>query len=190
MFLYFVFLLLFICLSFHTCSDVFFWVFSRKTGTYWSRPSTSSCNFYVRSLRLGFVMYLGILLYMSILLYLCFVTNCQRGRLLGFEFVMLANHDKTWQKLSLISLEWSTLKLKTKNWCSGWKKKGVTICFVRLVLDRSKVAYQQNREPFFLVFKGYYKLTLGGVFKVFFLERLERILCLFCRSRVLYPKAL
>ena len=35
--------------------------------------------------------------------------------MLGFEFVMLANHDKTWQKLSLISLEWSTLKPKTKN---------------------------------------------------------------------------
>ena len=68
-------------------------------------------------------------------------TEQQLG-LLGFEFVMLANHDKTWQKLSLISLEWSTLKLKTKNWCSGWKKKGVTICFIRLVLDRLKVAYQ------------------------------------------------
>ena len=59
-------------------------------------------------------MYLGILLYMGIMLYVCFVTDCQRGRLLGFEFVMLANHDKTWQKLSLIGLEWSTLKSKQK----------------------------------------------------------------------------
>ena len=48
-------------------------------------------------------MYLGILLYMGIMLYVCFVTECQRERLLGFEFVMLANHDKTWQKLSLIA---------------------------------------------------------------------------------------
>ena len=66
-------------------------------------------------------MYLGILLYMSIMLYVCFVMDCQRGRLLGFEFVMLANHDKTWQKLSLISLERGTLKPKTKN--SSSKKK-------------------------------------------------------------------
>ena len=43
-------------------------------------------------------------------------------KLLGFEFVMLANHDKTWQKLSLISLEWSTLKPKTKNSILGWKQ--------------------------------------------------------------------
>ena len=52
-------------------------------------------NFQVRSLRLGFVMYLGILLYMGIMLYVCFVMDWQRGRLLGFEFVMLANHDKS-----------------------------------------------------------------------------------------------
>ena len=38
---------------------------------------------------------------------------------LGFEFVMLANHDKTRQKLSHVSLEWSTLKPKTKNSSSG-----------------------------------------------------------------------
>ena len=49
-------------------------------------------------------MYLGILLYMGIMLYVRFVTDCQKGRLLGFKFVMLANHDKTWQKLSLIGL--------------------------------------------------------------------------------------
>ena len=67
-------------------------------------------------------MYLGILLYMGIMLYVCFVTDCQKGILLGFEFVMLANHNKTWQKLSLIILEWSTLKSKTKNSSSGWKK--------------------------------------------------------------------
>ena len=66
---------------------------------------------------MGFVMYLGILLYMGIMLYVCFVTDCQRERLLGFEFVMLANHDKTRQKLSLISLEWTKLKPKTKNSC-------------------------------------------------------------------------
>ena len=59
-------------------------------------------------------MYLGILLYMGIMLYVCFVMDCQRGRLLGFEFVMLANYDKTWKKLSLISLEWSTLKPQKK----------------------------------------------------------------------------
>ena len=47
------------------------------------------------SLRLEFVMYLGILLYMGIMLYVYFVTDCQRERLLGIEFVMLANHDKT-----------------------------------------------------------------------------------------------
>ena len=41
----FCFIFLFTCLSFHTCIDVFFWVFSGKTGTFWSRPSTSSCNF-------------------------------------------------------------------------------------------------------------------------------------------------
>ena len=41
----FFFILLFICLSFHTCVDVLFWVFLGKTGTFWSRPSTSSCNF-------------------------------------------------------------------------------------------------------------------------------------------------
>ena len=63
--------------------------------------------------------------------------------LLGFEFVMLANHDKTWQKLSLIGLEWSTLKSKTKNSSLGWKK-WVTSYFVRLVLDQSKIAYQQK----------------------------------------------
>ena len=39
-------------------------------------------------------MYLDILLYMGIMLYVCFVTDCQMGRLLGFEFVVLANHDK------------------------------------------------------------------------------------------------
>jgi len=39
-------------------------------------------------------MYLGILLYMGIMLHVSFVTNCQRERLLGFEFLMLANHDK------------------------------------------------------------------------------------------------
>ena len=43
-------------------------------------------------------MYLGILLYMGIMLYVCFVTDFQMGRLLGFEFVMLANYDKIWQK--------------------------------------------------------------------------------------------
>ena len=48
------------------------------------------------------------------MLYVCFVTDCQRGRLLGFEFVMLANHDKTWEKPSLIGLEWSTLKSNTR----------------------------------------------------------------------------
>ena len=51
-------------------------------------------------------MYLGILLYMGIMLYVCFVTDCQRGILLGFEFVMLTNHDKTWQKPSLIGFHW------------------------------------------------------------------------------------
>ena len=64
-------------------------------------------------------MYLAILLYMGIMLYVCFVTDCQRGKLLSFEFVMLTNHEKTWQKLSRISLEWYTLKPKTKNSSSG-----------------------------------------------------------------------
>ena len=41
----FYFILFFICLSFHTCVDVFFRVFSGKTSTFWSRPSTPSCNF-------------------------------------------------------------------------------------------------------------------------------------------------
>ena len=39
-------------------------------------------------------MYLGILLYMGIMLYASFVIDCQMERLLSFEFVVLANHDK------------------------------------------------------------------------------------------------
>ena len=88
------FILLFICLSFHT------WVFSGKTGTFWSKPSTSSCNFYVWSLRLGFVMEWGILLYWVVLvfdhfiLYVSFVMNCQKGRLFGSKSLeQLPNHE-------------------------------------------------------------------------------------------------
>ena len=106
-------------------------------------------NFLVRSLRLGFVMYLGILLYMGIMLYVCFVTDWQRGRLLGFEFVMLANHDKTWQKLSLISLEWSTLKPKTKKLKFGIKTNELQAGWFDRSKDRfdlSKITYQQNQQ--------------------------------------------
>ena len=39
-------------------------------------------------------------------------SSCLSLVMLGFEFVMLANHNKN---LSLIGLEWSTLKSKTKN---------------------------------------------------------------------------
>ena len=53
---------------------------------------------------------------------------------LGFEFVMLANRDKTWQKLSLISLEWSTLKPKTKNSSSG--KKQISYLLVGSIATR------------------------------------------------------
>ena len=65
----------------------------------------------------------------------------------------VCNVGKLWQKLSLIGLEWSTLKSNTKNSSSRWKK-WVTIYFVQLVLnwlkviwlvlDRLKVAYQQK----------------------------------------------
>ena len=41
-----------------------------------------------------FVMYLGIFIVYGHYV-VCFVMDCQRERLLGFEFVMLANHDKT-----------------------------------------------------------------------------------------------
>ena len=94
-------------------------------------------------------MYLGILLYMGIMLYVCFVTDCQRGRLLGFEFVMLANHDKTWQKLSLISLEWSTLKPKTKKLKFRIKTNELQASWFdwsKVKLDRSKITYQQNQQ--------------------------------------------
>ena len=94
-------------------------------------------------------MYLGILLYMGIVLYVCFVMDCQRERLLGFEFVMLANHDTTWQKLSLISLEWFTLKPKTKKLKFGIKTNELQDgWFDRFKdrLDRSKIAYQQNQK--------------------------------------------
>ena len=110
-------------------------------------------NFLVRNLRLGFVMYLGILLYMDIMLYVCFVTDCQRGRLLGFEFVMLANHDKTWQKLSLISLEWSTMKRKTKNSSlrqktQVWdKNKWVTSWLVRSIQNRISTKLANVKRP-------------------------------------------
>ena len=46
-------------------------------------------------------------------------SSCLSLVMLGFEFVMLANHDKN---LSLIGLEWSTLKSKTKNLSSRRKK--------------------------------------------------------------------
>ena len=123
------------------------------------------------------------LLYMGIMLYICFVTDCQRRRLFGFEFVMLANHDKTWQKLSLIGLEWSTLKSKTKNSSSGWKKmsyklfhfigtRSIENCISTKISKRKKPItwpfWSPNREPFFPIFKEHYKLTLGGgFFRVF-----------------------
>ena len=94
-------------------------------------------------------MYLDILLYMGIMLYMCFVTDCQRGRLLGFGFVMLANHDKTWQKLSLIGLEWSTLKSKTKKLKFGIKTSELQAGWFDWSKDRfdqSKFAYQQNQQ--------------------------------------------
>ena len=39
-------------------------------------------------------MYLDILFYVGIMLYVSFVMDFQMGRLLGFEFVVSANHDK------------------------------------------------------------------------------------------------
>ena len=94
-------------------------------------------------------MYLAILLYMGIMLYVCFVTDWQMGRLLGFEFVMLANHDKTWQKLSLISLEWSTLKPKTKKLKFGIKTNELQAGWFDRSKDRfdqSKITYKQNQQ--------------------------------------------
>ena len=69
--------------------------------------------------------------------------------MLGFKFVMLANHDKTWQKLSLISLEWSTLKPKTKKLKFGIKTIELQAGWFdqsKDRLDRSKIAYQQNQR--------------------------------------------
>ena len=43
LFLY-LFFILFICFSFHTCVDVFFWVFQERQ-VFWSRSYISSCNF-------------------------------------------------------------------------------------------------------------------------------------------------
>ena len=77
---------------------------------------------------------------------LCYVVcvfchGLPKGEIVRF---WVCNVGKPWQKLSLIGLEWSTLKSKTKKLKFGMKKKWATSCFVRLVLDRSKVAYQQK----------------------------------------------
>ena len=69
--------------------------------------------------------------------------------LLGFEFLMLANHDKTWQKLSLISLKWSTLKPKKKKLKFGIKTNELQAGWFNRSKDRfdwSKIAYQQNQQ--------------------------------------------
>ena len=64
-------------------------------------------------------MYLGILLYMGIMLYVCFVTDFQMGRLLGFEFVMLANYDKIWQKTKSYEFRMVYIEAQDKNSCLG-----------------------------------------------------------------------
>ena len=62
--------------------------------------------------------------------------------MLGFEFVMLANHDKTWQKLSFISLEWSTLKSKTKKLKFGIKTNELQAGW----FDRSKLTKESDQQ--------------------------------------------
>ena len=57
--------ILFNCLYFHTCVDVLFQVFQEKTDKFWSKSSASSFKFWVRSLRLRFVMYLDIYIYLK-----------------------------------------------------------------------------------------------------------------------------
>ena len=62
-------------------------------------------------------MYLDILLYAGIMLYVCFVTDCQMGRLLDFEFAVLANHDKSkyyWVRMVYFQVQDKKLKFRMK----------------------------------------------------------------------------
>ena len=94
------------------------------------KAAVYSCNFYVWSLRLGFVMELGILLYWVVLvfdhfiLYVSFVMNCQKGRLFGSKSLeQLPNHE--YKLLQIQILEFIGIIRQCSRGCkSEYKKRG------------------------------------------------------------------
>ena len=56
------------------------------------------------------------------MLYMCFVTDCQRRRFFGFEFVMLANHDKKMTKTKSHWFRMVYIEVQDKKLKFGMKK--------------------------------------------------------------------
>ena len=92
--------LLFICLYFRPCSDVLFWVFQERQV-----HSDQDLLSLIVTCRLGvldwdlwcnWAYYCNwvVLVFEHVIFYISFVTDCQRGRLLGSKSLeQLANHD-------------------------------------------------------------------------------------------------
>ena len=91
---------LFICLYFHTCGDVHFWVFQERQVHFDQNllPLQATFRFEVLDWDLwcnwAFYCNRAILVFEHFILYVSFVMDCQRGRLLGSKILeQLANHE-------------------------------------------------------------------------------------------------
>ena len=76
---------------------------------------------------------------------------------------MLANHDKTWQKVSLISLEWSTLNSKTKTQVRDEKNVlqavsfdwySIDTCDFRSIKNRISAKISKRKKPITWLFEA------------------------------------
>ena len=146
-------------------------------------------------------MYLGIFIVYGHYVVYVFCHKLPNEKIVWF---WVCNVGKPWQNMIKTKSHWFRMvyiEVQDKKLKFGMKKmsyklfhligtRSIENCISTKINKRKKPItwpfWSPNREPFFPVFKENYKLTLGGGF----LERLECILCLFCRSRVLYPKAL
>ena len=104
-------ILLFLCLSFHTCVDVFFWVFQERQehSNQYLLPLLATSRLWVLDWDLWCIW-----AFYCIWALCCMCVLSQIAKW-GDCWFWVYNVGKPWQKLSLIGLERSTLKSKTKN---------------------------------------------------------------------------